>query len=1051
MKKSDFGKRFLSFALVVAMSITNMSLSGITANAEDEVTVNVSNAPYMDIVLTQTDNSVNTSTFEADLKAKLKTLGIDTSNTDMIQVSTVETVETDLNSMSASDIISTWYNYPGSDIASYYAAGWSATSAGGLTTSENVNYTGYLNWTEDAKQTSDATFNFDLSIGDHQDPQGWTFCTTKNDDGTYSFYALEVNHKYGKLNLVCIKSWKPSNGYTTHGGPIYHGAINGQDGLYDGTLKVLSSSYQGATGYTIAQASVGNKSNYSIKIIKEGSNIKVYENGTLYINATDSTLKKGTYGPYTCSQYTSTFSNINVESKIKKEYSDVLSEPNLRDNAYHFIVNVDDTTTMFTNGNTRASVLSRTMNDDIHFIDWGTSSTQSYANAFIKDNANKGKFTLSNNYNQAVADTANYIYSVVQKDADSEYVVVDEPTNINVTPASLKTNTATTTYPNGKWYIDHDYKFYENNTGLSAQTQNYKSDLICSFDKPGKYDIYFADKLVKTIYAHRLPVASFNIGLNGSAITLTSTSYDLDEQSKGTNGIKTEKWSYMLTDASGNGSWYDGKPTTFDNSKVYLIKLEVEDFQGGTSYTTKYLGKGSPVAAFDVDAVTSKYATLKVTDASYDPKGYAITKREWVLKKNGTQVGTYTTPITNFNTSALGVGTYQYVLTVTNSKGTKSETYTKTFSIIEDTTKPEILVNPTKCDWKTGTQAIEVRVSDSDSGLKNWQYAFTNSQTTPTSGWSVAQTTGNTTLTTPSTTGEYYLHIKATDNAGNVLDRALGTYKIDNSIPVVGTLTIANDCTKVTANATDAGSGIFGYAITTENVAPTNESDYQASNELKVYKSGTYYVWARDKVGQVSASKSVVVNRKQTATINYVDNNDSEKLRPSKVTLSLYRNGTKLKDVEIDGTTTSYTFDNLDSMDSTGKAYTYTFGLDINERYDVKVNGDTITATMKTSSFSVTIPKTISVSGETGKVDYNVTTSGTLYLNDNVSVTPSSSFDMTDKTGYQTMKVTISQSKTSFKKATLGSTTGTLTTNQKEFAGSWSGNFNFVIKLTKSN
>ena len=109
-------------------------------------------------------------------------------------------------------------------------------------------------------------------------------------------------------------------------------------------------------------------------------------------------------------------------------------------------------------------------------------------------------------------------------------------------------------------------------------------------------------------------------------------------------------------------------------------------------------------------------------------------------------------------------------------------------------------------------------------------------------------------------------------------------YKIDNSIPVVGTLTIANDCTKVTANATDTGSGIFGYAITTENVAPTNESDYQASNELKVYKSGTYYVWARDKVGQVSASKSVVVNRKQTATINYVDNNDSEKLRPSKVT-----------------------------------------------------------------------------------------------------------------------------------------------------------------------
>ena len=114
-------------------------------------------------------------------------------------------------------------------------------------------------------------------------------------------------------------------------------------------------------------------------------------------------------------------------------------------------MNVEDTTDIYTDGNTRASVLSRTMNDKIHYIVFGTSTTKSYAEAFIKDNENRGKFTLSSNYNQAIAEAANYIYSVVQKNADSEYVVVDEPTNINVTPSSLKTNTATTEYPNGKW------------------------------------------------------------------------------------------------------------------------------------------------------------------------------------------------------------------------------------------------------------------------------------------------------------------------------------------------------------------------------------------------------------------------------------------------------------------------------------------------------------------------------------------------------------------------------------------------------------------------
>lgn len=216
-------------------------------------------------------------------------------------VESVETSTLDLSKLSAQEILDTWYNYPGSNIAGYYSAGWRVEGNGALSTTENVNWTGFLNWTEEAKKTTDGTYEFTLEFeGGHQDPQGWTFCTTKHDDGSYSFYVLEVNQNYGNLNLACITRWIPSSGYPTHGGPYYHGCISGCDGTYDGSQK--QSNQEGATGYHIGRAHVGKKSQYNIKIERQGSSIKVYSDNALVINAQDSYLTSGTYGPYTVSQ-----------------------------------------------------------------------------------------------------------------------------------------------------------------------------------------------------------------------------------------------------------------------------------------------------------------------------------------------------------------------------------------------------------------------------------------------------------------------------------------------------------------------------------------------------------------------------------------------------------------------------------------------------------------------------------------------------------------------------------------------------------------------------
>ena len=56
-----------------------------------------------------------------------------------------------------------------------------------------------------------------------------------------------------------------------------------------------------------------------------------------------------------------------------------------------------------------------------------------------------------------------------------------------------------------------------------------------------------------------------------------------------------------------------------------------------------------------------------------------------------------------------------------------------------------------------------------------------------------------------------------------------------------------------------------------------------------------------------------------------------------------------------------------------------------------------ITKNYQTSTFSVTIPKTISLNGLTYKCNYNVKVNGTFYYNDTLIVTPSSSFTLKDR------------------------------------------------------
>ncbi len=60
-----------------------------------------------------------------------------------------------------------------------------------------------------------------------------------------------------------------------------------------------------------------------------------------------------------------------------------------------------------------------------------------------------------------------------------------------------------------------------------------------------------------------------------------------------------------------------------------------------------------------------------------------------------------------------------------------------------------------------------------------------------------------------------------------------------------------------------ADKGIAGYAITTENEEPTEWEEATGEEWLstQTYDNGTYYAWVKDKEGNISESKEVVVNK----------------------------------------------------------------------------------------------------------------------------------------------------------------------------------------------
>ncbi|MBO4213570.1 MAG: hypothetical protein J5876_01145, partial [Lachnospiraceae bacterium] len=106
----------------------------------------------------------------------------------------------------------------------------------------------------------------------------------------------------------------------------------------------------------------------------------------------------------------------------------------------------------------------------------------------------------------------------------------------------------------------------------------------------------------------------------------------------------------------------------------------------------------------------------------------------------------------------------------------------------------------------------------------------------------------------------------AKDARGNVTYKTVKFSKLDNTLPTLKAVNVSDVyengeavAWKISVNAIDKESGIMGIAITNNEAEPIDTA-YKKMTEYIIPRSGKYYVWVKDNVGNVTRSDEIIIH-----------------------------------------------------------------------------------------------------------------------------------------------------------------------------------------------
>lgn len=318
-----------------------------------------------------------------------------------------------------------------------------------------------------------------------------------------------------------------------------------------------------------------------------------------------------------------------------------------------------------------------------------------------------------------------------------------------------------------------------------------------------------------------------------------------------------------------------------ENSGIHTVLFKATDHAGNEALEQRVvkiskddLNMNATLKQADNTPYTSGDWTKQNVVASIAPshnQGIVITSKVYSLDEGATWK-TYTTPLT-FSTE----GVHSLWFKVSDEVGNE---LLEKFSIQIDQTAPGIQFTSDGNENFTHVASAKVTINDSGSGVDDasLSYVWTSSSTTPDAQANWQSFTNGATLSHTGDDGDWYLHIRAQDHVGNMVNKSSLRFRLDNTAPSINitmtqenTQAYANDSwtsqtVQVKANATDerqdgkGSSGVTTFEISTDNGNSWTSYNIEEEASLTFTDSGVYHlhIKAIDRAGNETLEQRIV-------------------------------------------------------------------------------------------------------------------------------------------------------------------------------------------------
>lgn len=281
-------------------------------------------------------------------------------------------------------------------------------------------------------------------------------------------------------------------------------------------------------------------------------------------------------------------------------------------------------------------------------------------------------------------------------------------------------------------------------------------------------------------------------------------------------------------------------PKTKEEASIETIGISLDEYN---NYVIDYPNNFK-------DGLNIKTLIYNISDIKYSLEDIINTNKLCITKDGKVEKDALTTDNiklkSDYTFNSIGIHEITYIY--------NNEEYSSNIIIVDDTA-PKIENISYNKDKYVKSVTLKANILDNDSGIASYA-VDTNCS-------SFKNTNLNLIEEEITENGTYYICVK--DLSNNMSKKEIIINNIDNTAPKVNNISFDEKTKILTGQITDNESGVVAYQISKTTSAPSNWVIIEETKKFdklsyQITENGTYYVWTKDKVGNIGRSSAINLN-----------------------------------------------------------------------------------------------------------------------------------------------------------------------------------------------